>query len=198
MTTQLSISARNGLLDGIVAAIGASPVLKVRTGAAPANAAAARTGTVLATVNLPAAWMAASANGTKAKSGTWGDDSADADGQAGHYTIEDSGGVCHLQGSCGAKVAIPTTAATAANGNVLTFAATNGVVVGMNATGAGIPANATVLALTGTTVTLSMAVTGVANGASITFAPDMVVDNAVFAATQKFSVDSYTLTAPNA
>ena len=38
--------------------------------------------------------------GTKAKSGTWSDTSADAAGTAGHFRIYDSGGtVCGLQGS---------------------------------------------------------------------------------------------------
>ena len=57
MAIQLSVVVRNARLDAIETAIGASAILKVRTGAVPANCAAADSGTVLATVNLPADWM---------------------------------------------------------------------------------------------------------------------------------------------
>ena len=100
MTIQLSVVARNALLDAIEAATGASAVLRVRTGAAPASCAAARTGTVLATASLPADWMAAASGGAKALSGTWQDASADAAGTAGHFEIMDSTATtCHLQGT---------------------------------------------------------------------------------------------------
>lgn len=197
---QLSTPARNGLLDAIETAAGASAILKIRTGAPPANCAAADTGSVVATVNLPADWMAAASGGVKAKSGTWDDNSADGPGTSGHFRAYASDGTtCHLQGTCGAQVQIPTTASTAANGNALTFSATTGIAVGMNVTGTGIPALATVVAVTGTTVTLSATSTaGVANGASVTFSPDMIVDNAVFATGQAFSITAFSLTAPNA
>lgn len=100
MTTQYSVTVNNARLDAIETAIGASAILKIRTGAKPANCAAADSGIVLATVNLPADWMAAAAAASKAKSGTWQDASADADGTAGHFRIYDSGGtVCHMQGT---------------------------------------------------------------------------------------------------
>jgi hypothetical protein len=69
------------------------------------------------------------------------------------------------------QVASLTTTASTADGNaVLTFASTTGLWIGMRVTGTGIPAGATIAALTGTTVTLSAAsVGGVANGASIAF-----------------------------
>lgn len=100
MSLQLSTAVRNALLDAIETAIGASAVLKLRTGSAPSAPADADTGTVLATVNLPSDWMAAAASGSKAKSGTWQDTSADDAGTIGHFRIYDSGGtVCHIQGS---------------------------------------------------------------------------------------------------
>jgi hypothetical protein len=44
--------------------------------------------------------MAAASSGSKAKSGTWQDASADAAGTAAHFRIYDSGGTtCHLQGT---------------------------------------------------------------------------------------------------
>lgn len=78
MSLQVSTAARNALLDAIETAIGASAILKIRTGAAPTNRAAADSGTVVATCNLPADYLAAASGGTKAKSGTWEDTSADA------------------------------------------------------------------------------------------------------------------------
>lgn len=100
MTIQLSTAVRNALLDSIETAIGSSPVLKIRTGAAPASPAAADSGTVVATIALPADWMANASGGTKAMQGTWTDDAADASGTAAHYRIYAADGTtCHLQGT---------------------------------------------------------------------------------------------------
>ncbi|RDE04692.1 hypothetical protein [Sphingomonas aracearum] len=97
---QLSTAARNALLDAIEAAAGASAILKIRTGAVPASPSAADSGTALATVALPADWMAAAAGGTKTKSGTWEDTAADATGTAGHFRIYAADGTtCHIQGT---------------------------------------------------------------------------------------------------
>jgi hypothetical protein len=200
MGYQISTAVRNARLDTVESTIGTSAQLKVRTGAPPANCAAADTGTVLATMTLPADWMAAAASGSKALSGTWQDASADATGTAGHFRVYDSAGTtCHIQGTAGQNVVLTTSALTAANGNVLTFAATTGVVAGMNVAGTGIVAGSTVAAVTGTTVTLSQTSTaGVASGASITFSYDMSLDNASIAAGQSVTVASFTLTDANA
>lgn len=100
MTIQLSTNARNGLLDAIETELGASPVLKIRTGAAPASCATADSGTVLATCNLPADAMAAASGGSKAKNGTWEDTSADNAGTAAHFRLYKSDGTtCVLQGT---------------------------------------------------------------------------------------------------
>ena len=100
MTLQASVAVRNAKLDAVEATIGATAVLKIRTGAQPANCAAADTGTVLATLTLPADWMAAAAAGAKAKAGAWQDTSADAAGTAAHFRLYESTGVtCGLQGS---------------------------------------------------------------------------------------------------
>jgi hypothetical protein len=200
MGYQLSTTVRNARLDTVESTIGVSAQLKVRTGVPPANCAAADTGTVLATMTLPADWMAAAAAGSKALSGTWQDASADATGTAGHFRIYDSAGTtCHVQGTAGTNVVLTTSALTAANGNVLTFAATTGVVAGMNVSGTGVVAGSTVAAVTGTTVTLSMTSTaGVASGASITFSYDLSLDNASIAAGQSVTVASFNLTDANA
>ena len=200
MAYQVSTRVRNAMLDSIESTTGVSAILKIRTGAQPANPAAADSGTVVATANLPADWRANAAAGVKSLSGTWQDASADATGTAGHFRIYDSGGVnCDQQGSVGQATIIATSALTAANGNVLTFTATTGVAVGMNVSGTGIPANTTVIATTGTTVTLSNSSTsGVASSTSITFSYDMTVDNASFVLGQTFNVTAFSLTAPNA
>lgn len=100
MTLQLSTSVRNARLDQIESTIGTSAIMKIRTGAAPADCAAADSGTVLASLTLPSDWMAAASSGSKAKSGTWQDASADATGTAAHFRIYDSGGTtCHIQGT---------------------------------------------------------------------------------------------------
>jgi hypothetical protein len=100
MTLQLSTAARNALLDAIETTGGASAILKIRSGAQPATCATADSGTVLATLNLPSDWMAAASGGTKAKSGTWQDASADASGTAGHFRLYASDGTtCLMQGS---------------------------------------------------------------------------------------------------
>ena len=100
MAVQLSTTVRNARLDAIETAIGASAVLKIRTGAAPANCGTADSGTVLATLSLPSDWMAAASSGSKAKSGTWEDASADNAGTAAHFRVYASDGTtCHLQGT---------------------------------------------------------------------------------------------------
>lgn len=100
MTLKLSVAVRNARLDAIETAIGPSPVLKMRTGAAPASIADADSGTVVATFSLPADWMEAAANGVKAKSGTWEDLAADNAGTVGHYRIYAADGTTqHVQGT---------------------------------------------------------------------------------------------------
>lgn len=100
MAYQFSTTARNASLDAIETAIGVSAILRLRSGAAPANCGAADSGTVLATMNLPSDWLAAASGGAKALSGTWQDLAADAAGTVGHFRIYDSAGTtCHIQGT---------------------------------------------------------------------------------------------------
>lgn len=100
MAVQLSTVVRNARLDTIETTIGVSAVLKIRTGAQPANCAAADSGTVLATLNLPSDYMSAAASGSKAMTGTWQDASADAAGTAAHWRLYASDGTtCLAAGS---------------------------------------------------------------------------------------------------
>lgn len=102
MALQLSVTARNARLDAIETDTGVSAILKIRTGAAPADCGTADAGTVLATLTLPSDWMAAAASGSKAKLGTWQDTVADATGTAAHFRIYKSDGTtCQIQGTVG-------------------------------------------------------------------------------------------------
>lgn len=186
-------------LDLVESVIGASPLLRIFSGALPANCAAADSGTLLATLTLPSDWMNAASGTTKTLLGTW---SGTASGGAGatptHFRIWNAGAtVCGAQGTCGINVPLTTNSLTAANSNVLNFASTTGVVVGQMISGTGIVPGSTVLALTGTTVTMSLASTaGVANTTAITFGYDVPV-NGTITSGQTISVSSFVLTAAN-
>ncbi len=170
----------------------ASAVLEIRTGAAPGVANAA-SGTLLWTFTLASGWGTASA-GARALASVPLTANTVAAGTAGHFRMRNAGDTTRMEGSAGATVTINTSAITAANGNVLTFASTTGVVVGMNVSGTGIVPGSAVIAVTGTTVTMSYASTaGVASAAAITFAADLVLDNTVVTSGQSLSVNSLTI-----
>jgi hypothetical protein len=102
MAIQLATSTRNAKLDAVETEIGASPILKLRTGAAPANCGTADSGTVLCSIPLPSDWMAAAAAAAKAKIGTWQGTGSGGGGTVGHFRIYDSGGAtCKMQGTVG-------------------------------------------------------------------------------------------------
>ena len=98
MAFQFSTAARNAALDAIETAAGTAPTLTIRSGSVPANCAAARSGTVLATLVLTSNWLADASGGTKGIAGTWQDTAADATGTAGHFSIDQTG-TCHIQGT---------------------------------------------------------------------------------------------------
>ena len=101
MALQYSTPVNNARLDAIETATGATALLKIYTGAAPANCAAAASGTLLATLTLPSDWMAAASAGVKAKTGSW-TGTGSAAGVAGYCRIYDnSGATCHIQGTAG-------------------------------------------------------------------------------------------------
>jgi hypothetical protein len=133
MALQFSIGVRNARLDAVETTVGTSPILKIRTGAAPANCAAADSGTALAVLTLPSDWMSNAASASKALSGTWEDTSADATGTAAHFRLYDSGGsTCHAQGTVtatggGGDMTLDNTSiATAQDVKVTAFTLTDG------------------------------------------------------------------------
>lgn len=101
MALQYSVSVNNARLDAVESTTGASAKLRIYSGAAPSNCAAAATGTLLVEMALPADWMTAAAAASKSKSGTWTGTGAAA-GTAGYFRIVDNAGTtAHIQGTCG-------------------------------------------------------------------------------------------------
>lgn len=105
MTMQLSTAVRNAQADAVESTIGTAPKLQIRTGAPPANCAAADSGTLLAEITLPSNWLNDAASGAKTLLGTWegaGGAGAGAGTDGGHFRIKDSSGTtCHMQGTFG-------------------------------------------------------------------------------------------------
>lgn len=194
MVVQISTTGRNTMLDALEPHIGTAPDLEIRSGAPPANCAAADSGTLLGLGTLPSDFLAAAASGSKAQAGSWsytGQSGAGAGTAPGHYRVKKSS-VCHLQGTCGPAVNLTTNGATAANGNVLAFASTTGVLVGHNVTGSGIPAGAVVVAVTSTTVTISATSTaGVTSSTAVKFAPDLETNSPTISNGQLGSVTGF-------
>lgn len=99
MTIQLSTSLRNAMVGQYESTIGTAPKLQIRSGSAPANCAAADSGTLLAELTLPSDWMTSASSGAIAKNGTWSG-TGSASGTAAHYRLKDSAGTtCHEQGT---------------------------------------------------------------------------------------------------
>lgn len=99
MAIQLSVTLRTARVTAIETTLGTTPLLRIYSGAQPADCATAASGTLLAECTLPSDW-ATETNGVLTKSGTWSDSAANATGTAGHYRLYDSAGTtCHLQGS---------------------------------------------------------------------------------------------------
>jgi hypothetical protein len=99
MAFQFSVTVRNAELDAIETAIGGTAVLKIFSGAEPANCAAADPAGLLCTITLPADWMNAAAAGAKTKLGTWSNNASGAGVAASWRIYETTGTTCHIQGN---------------------------------------------------------------------------------------------------
>ena len=96
---QASIAIRNARAAQIQSVVGASPLLRVFSGPAPANCAAASTGTLLAQCTLPSVWLTTAASGVVSQAGLWETAAATASGTPGYFRIFDAAGTtCHIQG----------------------------------------------------------------------------------------------------
>jgi hypothetical protein len=103
MAIQYSSTIYLAQLDQVETSAGTAPKLRIFSGSAPANCAAADSGTLLVEMALPSDWMAAASGTTKVLSGSW---TATASGGAGatptHFRIWNTGAtVCHVQGTAG-------------------------------------------------------------------------------------------------
>lgn len=201
MTVQRGTALRNAQANAFESTVVGQPLLRIYTGTMPANCAAARTGSILVTMTLPADWLTAASGGSASKNGTWSN-TASGTGTAGYYSILDNdASVCHEQGTVSQSVEISTSASTANNAITLTFTDTTGVVVGMNVTAVGLTlaAGTTVRAVTATTVTLSHAViTGGLSGQAVTFSGDIAIQNVSINSGQTVTVSAYQFTVGNA
>lgn len=88
---QLSTALRNVMLDSGLNDVFNSGVLEIRDGTQPADADTAPTGSVLASISLPADCFGAASSGQIAKAGTWEDTSADGTGTATWFRMKQSG-----------------------------------------------------------------------------------------------------------
>ena len=102
MAIQQSVTLRTNKAAQTETTIGASPKLQIRTGAQPADCAAADSGILLCEIACPSDWASAAASGQFAiANGPWIGTGAAA-GTPGHYRLKDSSGTtCHEQGSVG-------------------------------------------------------------------------------------------------
>lgn len=181
---QLSTAVRDARNNAIETTIGASPILRLRTGNLPANCAAADVGTVISEMTLPADYLSASAAGVKSLQGTWEDLLANAAGYVQHYRIYDSGGAtCHIQGlvsqAWSATTAVVLNQQMHNGGNVYrcTTAGTTAGAGGPTGTGAGIADGTAVWTYIGLV--------------------EMTITNTNIAVNQPVSVLTFTITDPN-
>lgn len=115
MAADTKNTTANNMLDNLATLFPAGAVLEIRSGTSP-GAEASATGTLLATITLPATPWSAASSGSKAKNGTWSDASADATGTAGYYRLRNAGDTERIDGTVavsGADLNLDSVAITA-------------------------------------------------------------------------------------
>ncbi len=120
---QYSTDIRDAQNNTIETTVGVSPTCTVYSGSAPANCAAADTGTVLAIGTLPSDWMAASSAGVVGKNGTWtltGQSGAGSGTAGTHFRIK-AGANCKIQGTFGVGQEMVPDNNNIANGQTVTI-----------------------------------------------------------------------------
>jgi hypothetical protein len=110
MTYQYGVTLRNNQVSQIQATVGAAGVLKIFSGAEPANCAAADPTGLLATIALPATFLTSS-GGVTTIAGTWSV-AASATGTAACFRIYDGSAVCHVQGNVTTDLVLNNTSIT--------------------------------------------------------------------------------------
>jgi len=198
---QYSTTHRTNNMADITTQLGTTAFLLIYTGSAPANCAAAATGTLLASLACSNPFAGAPASGVLTASAITAATAA-ATGTAGYWRLctSSAGTTCIAQGTVFPTTTLTTSSLTAANGSVLNFASGGtAAVAGMTVSGTGIPAGTTVVSSTATTVQLSQVSTaGVAAAAVITFGGDLSLNSTAISSGQTVSVTSFVLTATGA
>lgn len=201
MALQYSANMRNSHLSALSTALGAGFTVDWWSGTAPANVAAATTGTKLASwtgcnFGTPSA-------GSMALSALVSTTALAANGGAlGYARLTTSGGTAVAQVLMGQAQTLNTSASTAVGSAVLNFASavdTTLIRAGMTVSGTNIPGGALVASVSGSAVTLTAPVAAlVASATAVTFTPDMAIDNANVAVGQTVQLTtSTTITAGN-
>lgn len=99
MAKQFSVAVRNAMLDSVEATMGTGVLVRILTGAPPADCATAQSGTLLVTITMPSDWLNAASAGSKTLIAS-ASANAVAGGTAGYYRILNSAGTtCHEQGT---------------------------------------------------------------------------------------------------
>lgn len=100
MATRLPTASRNAACNAIVDLIdaGGTGTIQIRTGAQPASANSAATGTLLGTLTFSATAFAPASSGQAAANSITGDNSADANGTAGWFRVLSGGGATVFDG----------------------------------------------------------------------------------------------------
>lgn len=98
MAANASTDVRGDQVQSLETRVGIGGMLRLRTGAKPASAAAARSGTILAAIPLDADFLSDPVAGVATLQGTLSV-AAIATGDIGHWEFVTSAGVCKLQGT---------------------------------------------------------------------------------------------------
>ena len=101
MAIQYSVAVNNARLDAVESTAGTTAVLKIFSGAVPANCAASDPAGTLVTITLPSDWMNAASSASKTKLGTWSGTASGTGTAASLRIYESTATTCHIQGSCG-------------------------------------------------------------------------------------------------
>lgn len=100
MALQFSTAYRNALLDQLATTAGSSEVIKIFTGAVPANCAAADSGTLLVEFDLAATSWSTAASGAKTLADLTLAATAGGTGSAGYFRLYNTGATtAHMQGT---------------------------------------------------------------------------------------------------
>lgn len=177
---QVDNGSRDAHNNSFATLLGASAVAEFRSGPPPVNAAAGDTGTLLVSMNLPAAPFNASAAGVMTFNGTW-QALASASGAIGHFRLKSGGVTTRMQGICAQlwTASTPVILGQQASNGGLTYRCTTAGITanagGPTGTGVGIVDGTVVWSYVGTT--------------------DMLIDNTITAVNQQLTVQQFTLTA---